>query len=84
MMFRLCLQLQLPRLQIFFKIFKGRAERILRKKDIIVALPTGFGNSVIYSPEHYRKKMHRSTSTDSKTFVVVVRPLECIRKQQGQ
>ena len=36
----------------------------------------------IYSPEHSRKKKHRCTSTDSKTFVVVVTPLEYIRKQQ--
>ena len=26
------------------------------KEDIIVVLPTGFGNTVIYSPEHSRKK----------------------------
>ena len=74
---------------VFSKSLKeGQSECIRRmvcqKEDIIFALPTGFGNSVIYSPEHYRKKMHRSTSTDSKTFVVVVSPLEYIQKQQGQ
>ena len=52
------------------------------KDDIIVALPTGFGNIVIYSPEHSRKKMYHSTSTDSKMFVVVVSPLEHIPKKQ--
>ena len=34
-------------------------------------IPTGFGNSVIYSPAHFRK-MHRSTSIDSKMFVAVI------------
>ena len=28
---------------------------ICRKEDIIVVLPTGFGNSVFYIPEHSRK-----------------------------
>ena len=47
-----------------------------------MVLLTGFGNSEIYSPEQSRKIMHRSISTDSKMFVVVVNPLEYIRKQQ--
>ena len=29
---------------------------MILKEDIIVVLPTGFGNSAIYSPEHSRKK----------------------------
>ena len=53
--------------------------------DVIVVLPMGFGNSVhyIYSESQtLQKKMHRSSSTDSKTFVLVISPLEYIRKQQ--
>ena len=28
---------------------------VCRKEDIIVVLPTGFGNSIVYIPEHNRK-----------------------------
>ena len=85
-MFRLCLQLLLLRLQIIFqKLLKeGQRECIRRivclKENIIVVFPTGFGNSVFTVPNILGKK-HRSTSTDSKTFVVEVSPLEHNRKQ---
>ena len=59
-------------LKVNFEPWNGLSERIL---------PMGFGNSVIYSPEHSRKNasfhFHRLA-----TFVVVVSPLEYIRKQQ--
>ena len=86
-MFRLCLRLSLLRLHFFFqKSLKEEQRECIRtmvcpKKEIIAVLPTGFGNSDIYGTK-ILEKMHRSSSTDSKTFVVVVSPLEHIRKQQ--
>ena len=50
-----------------------------RRHYSTVVLHMGFGNSVIYRPNILEKN---STSTNSKTFVVVVSPLEYIRKQQ--
>ena len=52
---------------------------IKRRHYSTVVLLMGFGNSVIYRPNILEKN---STSTNSKTFVVVVSPLEYIRKQQ--
>ena len=51
MMFRLCLQLLFLRLQFFFqKSLKEEQTECIRRmvclEDIIVVLPTGFGNSV--------------------------------------
>ena len=55
----------------------------LSKRSIIVVLLTAFGFCILYSPsKHSRKKNPRSTSMDSKTFIVVVSPLEYIWKQQ--
>ena len=46
-------------------------------------LPPAFGNSVIYHfIPNVLEQMHRVTSAKSKTFVVVVRLLEYIRKRQ--
>ena len=90
-MFRLCLQLLLLRLQsfVFQKSLKeGQRECIRRmvclKEDNVVMLPTGFGNSVIYSPEHSRNNalfhFHRLENVCS--CGKLVSPLEYIRKQQ--
>ena len=56
MMFRLCLQLLLLRLQLFFQKSLKEEQRecirgIVYRKEV---LPTGFCNSVIYSPEYDR------------------------------
>ena len=52
------------------------------KEDVLALLPTGFGKSVIYQliPKVRMKKLHPSTGF--KTSVVVVSPLEYMRKQQ--
>ena len=64
-----------------------QTECILRivcfKKDVLAVLPTGFGKSVIYPeliPKVRMKKLHPSSGF--KTSVVVVSPLDYIRKQQ--
>ena len=62
MVFKLSLQLLLLRLHFFFQksLKEGQRECIRRivclKEAIIVVLPTGFGNSVIYGLEHSRRK----------------------------
>ena len=52
------------------------------EEDVLAVLPTGFGKSVIYQliPKVRMKKLHPSSGF--KTSVVVVSPLEYIRKQQ--
>ena len=52
------------------------------KEDGLAVLPTGFGKSVIYQlfPKVRMKKLHPSSGF--KTSVVVVSPLEYIRKQK--
>ena len=52
------------------------------KEDVLAVLLTGFGKSVIYQliPKVRMKKLHPSSGF--KTSVVVVSPLEYIRKQQ--
>ena len=56
---------------------------VCRKEDVLAVLPTGFGKSVIYQLiPNVLVGMNRATSTDAKTSVVVVSPLEYIKKQQ--
>ena len=52
------------------------------EEEVLALLPTGFGKSVIYQliPKVRMKKLHPSSGF--KTSVVVVSPLEYIRKQQ--
>ena len=52
------------------------------EEDVLALLPKGFGKSVIYQliPKVRMKKLHPSSGF--KTSVVVVSPLEYIRKQQ--
>ena len=52
------------------------------EEDVLAVRPTGFGKSVIYQliPKVRMKKLH--CSSGFKTSVVVVSPLEYIRKQQ--
>ena len=47
----------------------------LSKRRLLVVLRTGFRNSVTY---YILGKMHRLTSSDSKTFAVVVSPVDSI------
>ncbi|XP_068671267.1 ATP-dependent helicase wrn-1-like [Montipora foliosa] len=55
---------------------------VCQKEDVLAVLPTGFGKSVIYQliPK-VLVQMNRATSTDPKPSVVVVSPLDYIRKQ---
>ena len=70
------------RFQIFFqKSLKEEQRECIRrmvclKEDIVVVLLTRF------TVPNILEKMHRSTSTDWKMFLVVVSPLEYIRTQQ--
>ena len=56
---------------------------VVEKKDVLAVLPTGFGKSVIYQliPSVLRN-MRAGSECNTKTTVVVVSPLEYIRKQQ--
>ena len=56
---------------------------VVEKKDVLALLPTGFGKSVIYQmiPSVLRN-MRAGSECNTKTTVVVVSPLEYIRKQQ--
>ena len=58
----------------FSIIFKGRAERMHPKNGFSERRHCSCTSYGIYSREHCRK-MHRSSSTDSKMFVDVVSPL---------
>ena len=80
-MFRLCLQLLLLRLQIFFqKVFKGTAERMHPKNGLSKRrhYSCNFHRNLAI-PEHYRKNVsyhfHRLGNVCD-----MVSPLECIRK----
>ena len=61
---------------------EGIRRIVCLEEDVLALLPTGFGKSVIYEliPKVRMKKLHPSSGF--KTSVVVVSPLEYIRKQQ--
>jgi ATP-dependent DNA helicase RecQ len=62
-------------------------EKVLNNKDVLAVLPTGYGKSLIYQllPSVYEemyRQTHEGISSPKRCCIVVVSPLEYIRKQQ--